>query len=374
MSKDLFNKQIALLTSSFFLFTQVLVEAARFSWNPNLLPYFSFFSFYFFLKAFKTQRKIFFILCGLFLSFSMQLHYIMLALFLPLGLHSIYFFLKSKKKIKEFINIMLMVGSFIVGILPLIIFDARHGLINFNNFTKVVFGGEGKSSSWLNINEIMQTFAQFNKYLFTFEISGVVNLALFVGLIALLIYSVKKNKKIALIVSTFLCGLIITSHFTDQKLSHYFGALYSYYFVMAAYVLYEFLWKGKKKVFLALSLFIFMALQSHMYYFLFGTPNYQIKHAEHISQAIFDHVTAEKYQVSGIPDYYDDNAYRYFLEAWGKRPLAKDSLERGTEMFAVCEHPCKPLKAQQWSITFFSPKEIVGTWEVEGVTIYKLVN
>jgi hypothetical protein len=220
----------------------------------------------------------------------------------------------------------------------------------------------------------MQTFAQFNKYLFTFEISGVVNLALFVGLIALLIYSVKKNKKIALIVSTFLCGLIITSHFTDQKLSHYFGALYSYYFVMAAYVLYEFLWKGKKKVFLALSLFIFMALQSHMYYFLFGTPNYQIKHAEHISQAIFDHVTAEKYQVSGIPDYYDDNAYRYFLEAWGKRPLAKDSLERGTEMFAVCEHPCKPLKAQQWSITFFSPKEIVGTWEVEGVTIYKLVN
>lgn len=374
MTRDLFNKQIALLVSIFFLFTHVLVEAARFSWNPNLLPYFSFFTFYFFIKALKTNKKIFFFAAGAFLSMCMQLHYITLALCVPLALAGISSLFVSKKPFHRFINLIILGIGFVVVSMPLILFDIRHGLINYHSFAKVVFNSEGHGQSWFDIKGLLLSFAQFQSYLVTLKINEGIASVILISIVALCVYAIKKNKKIAFLSLTFLIGFIMTNHFTGQKLSHYFGALYPYYFVIVAYGIYELLWNKKLKLVIPVILVIFMLLQSHMYYFLYGTPNYQINHAEHISRAIFDNVTSNSYQVSGIPDYYDDNTYRYFLELWGKRPLAKDSLEKGTEMFAVCEHSCEPLKAPQWSITYFKPVKIVGQWEVEGVTIYKLTN
>lgn len=374
MTWDLFNKQIALIVSILFLFTHVIVEAARFSWNPNLLPYFSFFTIYFFIKALKTNKKMFYFVSGAFLSMCMQLHYITLALCAPLALAGILSIFKTKKPMRRIFQLIILCLGFVTISAPLIIFDIRHGLINYHSFTKVVFNSDGTGQSWFDIKGLVLSFAQFQSYLITFKIGESIAITILLGVVALTIYSFSKNKKIAFISLTFIFGFFMTHHFTGQKLSHYFGALYPYYFILIAYAIYEFLWIKKLKYFIPIILVVFMLLQSHNYYFLYGTPNYQINHAEHISKAIFDNVTSDSYQVSGIPDYYDDNTYRYFLELWGKRPLAKDSLEKGTEMFAVCERSCEPLKAPQWSITFFKPNKIVGQWEVEGVTIYKLTN
>ena len=44
--KDLFNKKTALYSVLFITFSSVIIEFSRFSWNPNLLPFFSLFYFY----------------------------------------------------------------------------------------------------------------------------------------------------------------------------------------------------------------------------------------------------------------------------------------------------------------------------------------
>src|SRR3989338_3431226 len=94
----------------------------------------------------------------------------------------------------------------------------------------------------------------------------------------------------------------------------------------------------------------------------------------HIADVIYPKITKDKYQVTGVPDLYDDYPYRYFLEIKGKRPLAKDSTEQAEELFALCEKKCSPLTAKQWSITLFKPTKVEKIWQVEGVTIYKLSN
>ena len=81
--KDIFNKKTALYSVLFITFSSVIIEFSRFSWNPNLLPFFSLFYFYFIIKSQEKQHFLWYFLAGAFLSFSIQLHYLALFLGLP---------------------------------------------------------------------------------------------------------------------------------------------------------------------------------------------------------------------------------------------------------------------------------------------------
>src|SRR5690606_5719659 len=96
-------KQFGIFVSAIFIglstFSFSLVELSRFSWNPNLLPYFSFTLIFFFYKWMKEKSVLYAALTGAFLAFCMQLHYLAMLIFIPIGLVYIFTFIKEKKKI-----------------------------------------------------------------------------------------------------------------------------------------------------------------------------------------------------------------------------------------------------------------------------------
>ena len=108
------------------------------------------------------------------------------------------------------------------------------------------------------------------------------------------------------------------------------------------------------------------------YYFLWGRGSYQIQKAKKIAKEISNEVTSPRFQLTGFPDQYSDSTYRYFLELADKRPIEKNSLEHGDELFVICESECKPIGAPQWDIAYFAPKKVAKKWDSENVRIYKL--
>ncbi len=109
-----------------------LVAYDRFSWNPNLLPFFSAALILLFIKYLETKRKdgqktvfglVFAI--GMILSLIFQLHFIaMLALPPILGLTLTVFFWRQKKIFKQALNLKLLAKEIAVVLLAIVIFQA----------------------------------------------------------------------------------------------------------------------------------------------------------------------------------------------------------------------------------------------------------
>ncbi|OGK52491.1 hypothetical protein A3B02_01990 [Candidatus Roizmanbacteria bacterium RIFCSPLOWO2_01_FULL_42_14] len=370
---QLFNKETGLVAAVFVTFSSTLVSLSRFSWNPNLLPLFGFLAIFSLLKALDTHKKVYWALAGVFFSCAMQLHYIVLAagpgvVFL-LG-HYLY---QQKKKLHRAIwNVNSMVVAFILTSLPLIVFDLRHDLLNISNFLRIFEQSQAASTSG-GIWEIVKTFAVLSNFAFNISIQTALAILLLIFLMLMpLSKPAKNNRFFPRIVLMFFLTLIITSYFTLNKYPHYFGFLYPLFLSIFAYILATTLfYKSRSLLFLILGMFI--TFQISGYDFLWQKGTYQIKRAQSIAESIYPRIQTKKYQITSLPDHYGDSTQRYYLELWEKRPLDKDSRELADELFVMCEQPCKPIGDPQWDIAYFRPRRITDTWDVEGVTIYKLV-
>src|SRR3989344_9245901 len=88
---ELFNKKVALVSVFLLAFSEVLINFSRFSWNPNLLPLASFLLFYVLVKGLKDHDVKKFVISGALFSISIQLHYVSLALTMPIVLVLIHY-------------------------------------------------------------------------------------------------------------------------------------------------------------------------------------------------------------------------------------------------------------------------------------------
>ena len=114
--KSSLGKTTALFFLLFNSFSYILIDFSRFSWNPNLLPYFSFFTVYLFLKARETNKKFLYFLAGSFLSFSIQLHYLALTIIPPLAILLLKDLYQNSKK--RWANILSFLVAFFIFTSP----------------------------------------------------------------------------------------------------------------------------------------------------------------------------------------------------------------------------------------------------------------
>src|SRR3989338_4767104 len=369
---ELFNKKVALVSVFLLAFSEVLINFSRFSWNPNLLPLASFLLFYVLVKGLKDHDMKKFVISWALFSISIQLHYVSLALTMPIVLVLIhYLYVNRKRTSKNLIPIFAMGVSFFILSLPLLVFDLRHSFLNSKNF--ITLFTDSKSIAGSGFQEIFNTFTALNVFAFRQNFHAFFSLLLLILLILSMIFTWKQKRQLSLLILFFLIGLLITSFYTGRKIPHYFGALYSYYYIIIAYFVTQIFWNKKLGIFLVMFLigFIFMNIQG--YSFLFNHPNNQIQKAQEVARLIDQNISINRYQVTSLPHQYSDSTYRYFLEIWKKRPIEKDSLEKAEELFVVCEDECTPIGDPQWDIAYFAPREIIGTWDVANVKLYKLI-
>ena len=371
--KELFNKRISLISTLFLSFSSVLIDFSRFSWNPNLLPLFVLLTIYFAIKSLQTNKWHYFFLLGAFLSFSIQLHYLVLFLIPAIGI----IFLSSlyKKSVKQLIsqfhNFLISVLSFIIFSSPLIIFDLRHNFLNSKLFL-ALFKSSGTSFT-SKINSFFDSFYYLNFYSFNINLNKFFIYVLLVFLFIILFTLIKKSSNLKTFLLIFFITIVGMSLYNGPKHPHYFGILFPLYFVIISYFLASLNQSSFGKIMIVFFISGYIFLNFQKYYFLRNQPNNQIAHAEKVAQFLDKKIGKEKFNFAVQPDGDPEDAYLYFLELKGKVPLDRKKLEVGNEMFIVCGNDCDLKNTKSWNINMFGKFEISSEWSVEGVRIYKLI-
>ncbi|MGB9707270.1 MAG: ArnT family glycosyltransferase [Microgenomates group bacterium] len=369
--KKIFNQKLALFFSLFNVFSFILIDFSRFSWNPNLLPYFTFLSVYFFLTARNTNKILYYLLSGTFLSFSIQLHYLALTLIPPIT------FLLLKDLITNFrkqINkVLLFFLSFSFFNLPLLIFDLRHNFLNLKSFIKLF---QTQSNAKIDyFDNLKLTFAKLNEYLFNTKINDIWLIALLVLIISVLFICFKKKNQIWYFLYFFLSILFSLSFYSGPKHAHYFGVIFPFYLLILSYFLSfisDFNW-GKILVIVFFLAFTFLNYQN--YYFLFKPPSNQILHAKKVADFLAQKIEGKPFNIATWPVEFFEDSYLYFLELKNLRPANRQKIEITNQMFVLCaKEPCQIINSPSWNISMFGKAKIDKIWEYEGLKIYKLIH
>jgi len=369
---EIIDKKTALISTFLLALSAVMVEFSRFSWNPNLLPFFSLLTAYFFVKALQKRKILYFILSGACLSFSVQLHYLAFFLAPPLGLYYLYHLIKERKKILSLIaKGVVFVLSFFVCSSPLLIFDLRHNFLNTNNFLNMF-----KQASPVTSNKLegfYQSFVQFNKYIFNLNLAPWSSVVLLFLILVSCIFLWRKKNPAGVFFLFFLMTLAGVSFYGGPKYEHYFGIVYPFYFVVVAYVLSFLTNQPILKTVLVFFLLIYAYLNIKTCHFFYNRPSRQILHAKTVAAFLDRKIDNNKFNFAVWPDDWQEDTYLYFLELRGKRPVDRKKVEISNQMYVVCGKPCDLKRVSSWNIRMFGQFRIADSWRVDNVTIYKLI-
>lgn len=142
--KKLYGAGAALIATFMFAFNAVAVEYARFSWNPNIAPFFSLLAFYFTFLAWKKKHW-FWVPATICFAILIQLHYVTLLVAGGMGivwltrliidwrLHASFWQLWQKER-TFFLATLLSLLVFLASLSPLVLFDIKHDFLNAKAF------------------------------------------------------------------------------------------------------------------------------------------------------------------------------------------------------------------------------------------------
>lgn len=372
--KKLIDEKTALISSFFIAFSSVMIEFSRFSWNPNLLPLFTLLTVYFFIKSLKNNQWYFYALTGVFLSFSIQLHYLALFLVFSVGFFYLFFLLKNFKNIKKIlINYSILILNFLFFTFPLLIFDLRHNFLNSKNFLNLLKNSESNFSS--KINNFFDSFYFLNYYSFNISLNKFFIYFLIFLFFLSLFFVFKKNSPIKFILFIFNLIILFMTFYSGPKHSHYFMILYPLYYVLIAYFLGFNLenFFGKILVFVFIIGFLFLNWEKYPYFRYKGAN--QIQKAKKVAEFLERKIENKKFNFATWPVDFGEEPYLYFLELKNLKPASREKVEITNQMFVLCDQePCQIINSPSWNISMFGKAKIDKIWKVEDLKIYKLIH
>lgn len=371
------NKQTGLIFLVLYVFSSIQIEYSRFSWNPNLLPLFSFFTLYFFYQSILSKKYFWSVLFGSFLAFSIQLHYLALFLFVPTIVFLIFYQLCHKNfLISYFSNLLISLISFLLFFSPLIVFDLKHNFINLNSFIKL-FTNQKVVAPSSSFDRLLTTINSFFTFILKINFNPYFSLTIFLFLIY---YFFKKKsfvKKpfLQLNFLNFFLYLFFFSLFNTNRYPHYYGQIYLSFFLILAFIFAQKIRQFWFKILIIIFLITYIILNAKDYKFLYLKGNKQIWRAKIIAQSIVDKKPQTPYQIVPIPYTEMDGHIRYFLEILGQRPLSEASADQPKELYILCyEKECDALNHPQWQVAAFKNKKVDKIWKIDRVKIYKIIH
>lgn len=374
------DKSIGVLTVFFISFSMVQIEFARSSWNPYLLPVFSFFSIYFLYRLIKTRDILSAVLFGSFISFSIQLHYLYLLLTVPFGLVILYELVTVKNRLSFIKLIIISFVSFVFFFSPLILFDIKNNFLNARNFIKFFNSPTlvSDSSYWFRL---LDTNKSFYSHIFKLDLNQYLALSItaLITLYFALVGFLKKNLFLKLHFLSFLTFIGIFSYLSSFRFPHYFTPVYFSFFLIFSYVLLDASRKWKFLYFSVLAIIIvFLFGNIRDYYFFKNRGSNQIGRARNLAISIIKHNPKTPYQIVPEPFTETDGHIRYFLELMGKPPLSESANEQAEELYILCyKKDCSEVAHPQWQIASFKNARVATIWSVDTVDkvkIYKVVH
>jgi len=365
------NKQVAVWFLFLSAFSQVNIQAARFSWNPNPLPIFSFITIYFLYRWVKTNRLLYAFLFGALFGSLFQLHHLsalMIFTFIPIYVYQL---ITSKKRSLSFLSWIVSLLGFVLISLPLLIFDLRHNLLNLNNLFKLFIQNNPTSQSNLLI-KINLTTNQFFSHVFSTQILSFSSIMLVILLITsgVIIF---RSRSVGIFVKLHwincLTYLFLFSTFNSPRHPHYFGPIYFSFFLIVAYVLSQL--NSRFVGYIFIIGYVFLNLNN----LASKKPGYQIKHAQKVANFLAEEIDNKPFNIATWPVELTEDNFVYFLELKGLRPANRNKIEITNQLFVLCnQEPCQVLESPSWDISMFGKTKVAKIWTIDGVKIYKMIH
>ncbi len=370
------SPQVAFIFLLFTTFSYELVRVARFSWNPNLLPYFSFITMYFFAHAMddKNKKRTLDALCfGLFFGLSFQLHHLAGLLVLPIGVYFLIDIFK-KKNIRIFMVPIYSFVAFLLTLIPVMIFELRHRFLNTHNLISV-FTKQNIVSSGSLLSRMYEINTAFVGFVFHIACPPLLALVIttFVLSASLFFLKRKPNSFIFLNVLTVIFYLFGFSRVNSMLIPHYYNAIYLSFYLLIAYIL-----TINKNFFVTASVYFLMAVfifwQATGFDFLGGRGSFQDVVPRRIGAFIAKDAGNNIVNLTTYPtEFTSRDCFQYFIELNGGKVVDGASTQVTDHMYVLCDkEPCRILRSDSWNIQMFGKAKIDTMWKMDGVSIYKL--
>src|SRR5258708_7698393 len=160
VANELFGKITAVVSASLYAISPIVLAYSRSSWNPNPMPFFTLLLFYLLYKAVLSQNMRLYFICGVLLGIMMQLHYLTVFVVVITAVFVLFVqilpIVKNKKShIIQIIvkNYAYILGGFLVGWLPFLLFELKHGFLNIKSIINFIFhsGNTGGNTHYFTI-------------------------------------------------------------------------------------------------------------------------------------------------------------------------------------------------------------------------------
>ncbi|MCX6731226.1 MAG: glycosyltransferase family 39 protein [Candidatus Roizmanbacteria bacterium] len=370
------SKKTAFLFSIFIAFSALFVDIGRFSWNPNLLPYFSFITISLFFLALHGKRKLLYtFMFGILFGLSFQLHHLAALLVVPVALYFFVFLFRKKDWSALKVPLISLVG-FIMTLAPFIVFELRHNFINMHNLFSL-FSKQNIVSSGSFISRLADVTSAIIPFALhipmpLFASSIVVSVVI---LISLILIRKKENPFVTFQLIAFVSLLIALSRVNAQAIPHYFHIVYMCFYFLLAYIL-STLFHSKLKVVGIIITLVFVVIQAQSYSFFWKPSSRQYELPERIGKEIALKTQGERINLTTYPvEFTSRDCYQYYIEINGGNVIDGSSNEIAQTFFVLCDKkPCRIIDSDSWNIQMFGKAKIDTMWEKDGVTIYKLIH
>ncbi len=368
----------ATLASVLYATAPLILRYSRSSWNPNPLPFFALLMIYSIYKAISTKKPLHFLIAGLCFGVAIQLHYLAISL-IPISLAIVAINTNYRSWPKAILWTFL--GA-VITFSPFLIFEIRHSFPNFITIyefvtRKTTHGYQSPSIIWVisNFGNIfLEDIAKFTgsiltKILFWFFTAA--------GIFILVKNWQDKKKRLVYSIGAiwFLGGLAVLRFYSGQIFDYYYGFMFPAPFFLFGIISGE-LWPKNIYKLVAIS-FTILSLASFLDKgFWANPPNRLINQTETVADFVIKQTGGKPYNFGLISDHNSDQAYRYFLEIKGAKPVDLETMIEN-QLLIVCESPkCSPLGYPTWEIAGFGRGEIAGEWQLVnyGIRVFRLTH
>lgn len=376
--RDFFGVRAGLAAAALYALSPLAISMGRSSWNPNIVPFFSL------LLIYLLWKKRFHFWAGVVIGIGLQLHYLFLFL-IPVAI------ILSRPRYWLWLG-----AGAILGFSPFLAFELLKGFPNTQTIARYLASGEDTGFSLIRflgtINEV--TFRLFGRLVFRLPQPEVwenlnqlpklewlisIRTAIFAGLGALVV--LRKNLAARLLLVWYAVVILLFGFYKGAIYDYYFGIFFALPYLVIG-LLFELL--GKTKVgfvvgVIILAILLWVNWLGQPFQF---PPNRQLEQTKKIALAVFEKTDGKPFNFALLADRNSDHAFRYFFEIWGNAPVTIEFPEKDPErktitdtLLVLCENSlCQPLGHPLWEIAGFGRAEIVGSWDVPFVRIYKLVH
>ncbi len=332
LTKKMFGLYPAVFATILFTFSDVVIRNTRFSWNPNIMPFFIILLIWSLYEVYVYRKYKFLVLSWVSYSIALQLHYMALLLgpFIVLIWGYVFYkefrLNKDKHQINNFIKYWFIgLLLFLTSISPLILFDFRHNFINFYGFIEFFAKGHhNQNTFWQTIMSIEGRFYQifgellgfFSLDIASYYLRSAISILIVIPFLFAL-YKNKTNKAFHLLFSGVIISLIGLMFYSETLFEHYLGFFYPFTFIVAGVSL-GFLYQKYRiagKLF-AICLLIFIIWHNIQFYDFWNPTGPFIDDVQATADIISNDAVNDKFNIILIDDTKDYRAmnYRYFLE------------------------------------------------------------